>query len=202
MGAAFESSILASRTSAEPAVMSLSDQPDFCPNCRSPFEIVRVKFSFNGTAMIVACPNCAMACNWRAAESKILDNAETLAINAQGFWHGIARMASFEQRFRYALAFLIGAVITAPWRSCLWRVLSRRDSRGCANGHSSRCARNNFLPKNAPPQVAGAASSKERPQRGLRIEAVSFLDAAGRLGHPLLRDHIPLPCAVQFCLLP
>jgi hypothetical protein len=40
--------------------------------------------------------------------------------------------------------------------------------------------------------------SKERPQRGLRIEAVLFLDAAGRLWHPLLRDHIPLPCAVQF----
>jgi hypothetical protein len=113
MGAAFESSVLASRTSAEPAVMSLSDQPDFCPNCRSSFEIVRVKFRFNGTAMIVACPNCAMACNWRAAESKILDNDKTLAINAQGFWHGIARMDSFEQRFRYALAFLIGAVITA-----------------------------------------------------------------------------------------
>ena len=113
MGAAFESSVLASRTSAEPAVTSLSDQPDFCPNCRSPFEIVMVKFRFNGTAMIVACPNCAMARNWRAAESKILDNAKTLAINAQGFWRGFARMDSFERRFKYALAFLIGAVITA-----------------------------------------------------------------------------------------
>jgi hypothetical protein len=36
---------------------------------------------------------------------------------------------------------------------------------------------------------------------GLRIEAVLFLDAAGRLWHPLLRDHIPLPRAVQFCSL-
>jgi hypothetical protein len=110
MGAAFESSVLASRTSAEPAVTSHSDQADFCPNCRSPFEIVTVKFS-NGTAVIVACPNCAIACKWRAAES--LDNAKTLAINAQGFWRGIARMDSFERRSRYALAFLIGAVITA-----------------------------------------------------------------------------------------
>jgi hypothetical protein len=32
---------------------------------------------------------------------------------SQGFWHGIARMDSFERRFRYALAFLIGAAITA-----------------------------------------------------------------------------------------
>jgi hypothetical protein len=39
---------------------------------------------------------------------------------------------------------------------------------------------------------------KERPQRVLRVEAVLFLGAAGRLWHPLLRDHIPLPCAVQF----
>jgi hypothetical protein len=54
-----------------------------------------------------------MARNWRAAESKILDNAKTLAINAQGFWRGFARMDSFERRFKYALAFLIGAVITA-----------------------------------------------------------------------------------------
>jgi hypothetical protein len=113
MGAAFENSVLASRTSVEAAVTSLSDQADFCPNCRSPFEIVTVKFRLNGTAMIVACPNCAIACKWRAAESKILDNAKTSAINAQGFWHGIAKMDSFERRFRYALAFLIGAVITA-----------------------------------------------------------------------------------------
>jgi hypothetical protein len=111
MGAAFESSVLASRTSAEPAVASLRDQADFCPNCRSPFEIVTVKFRFNGTTMIVACPNCAIASRWRAAES--LNNAKTLAINAQVFWRGIARMDSFERRFRYALAFLIAAVISA-----------------------------------------------------------------------------------------
>lgn len=111
MGAAFESSVLASRTSAAPAVTTLSDQADFCPNCRSRFEIVILKFRFSGPAMIVACPNCAIACKWRAAE--LLDNDKTLAIYAQGFWHGIARMNSFEQQFRYALAFLIGAVITA-----------------------------------------------------------------------------------------
>jgi hypothetical protein len=29
--------------------------------------------------------------------------------------------------------------------------------------------------------------SKERPQRGLRIEALLFLDTAGRLRHPVAR---------------
>jgi hypothetical protein len=115
--AAVESSVLkASRASGVAAVTSLSEeQADFCPHCRSLFEIVHVTFRFNGTAMIATCPNCAIACvdEWRAAESKILDNAKTLAITTQGFWDGIARMDSFEQRFRYALAFLIGAVITA-----------------------------------------------------------------------------------------
>jgi hypothetical protein len=108
--AAFESSVLASRASAEAALMSLSKhQADFCPHCRSPFEIMIVKFRFNGTAMIAACPNCAFAHvdEWRA------DNVKKLAMTARGFWHGVARMDSFEQRFRYALAFLLGAVITA-----------------------------------------------------------------------------------------
>jgi hypothetical protein len=99
------------------ALMSLSeDQADCCPHCRSPFEIVHVKFRFNGTAMIAACPNCAIASvdEWRAAEAKILDNAKKLAITTRGFWQGVAtRMDSLDQRFRYVLAFLIGAVITA-----------------------------------------------------------------------------------------
>jgi hypothetical protein len=113
IGAAFEGSVLGSRTSAEPAVTSLRDQADFCPNCRSPFEIVMVEFRFNGTDMIVECPNCAIASKWRAAESKIVHNVKRLVVNAQVFWHGIAKMDSFERRFRYALAFLFGAIITA-----------------------------------------------------------------------------------------
>jgi hypothetical protein len=90
--------------------MSLSkDQTDFCPHCRSPFEIVHVRFRFNGTAMIATCPNCAIACvdEWRA------DNLKNLAINTRGFWHGVARMYSLDRRFRYVVAFLIGALITA-----------------------------------------------------------------------------------------
>ena len=108
--AAFESSVLASRASAEAALMSLrEDQADFCPHCCSPFEIVIVKFRLNGTAMVATCPNCAIASvdEWRT------HNVRKLAITTRGFWHGVARMDSFEQRFRYVLAFLIGAVITA-----------------------------------------------------------------------------------------
>jgi hypothetical protein len=86
------------------------NQADFCPHCRSPFEIMIVKFRLNGTAMIATCPNCAIACvdEWRA------DNVKKLAITVRGFWQGVAtRMDSLDQRFSYVLAFLIGAVITA-----------------------------------------------------------------------------------------
>jgi hypothetical protein len=110
MGAAFESPVLAARACDGAALMSLSeDESDFCPHCRSPFEIVIVKFRFNGTAMVATCPNCAIASvdEWRA------DNVKKLAITAGGFWQGVARMDSLDRRFRYVLAFLIGAVITA-----------------------------------------------------------------------------------------
>ena len=103
--ATVESSALeASRASGEAVLTSPSeDQADFCPHCRSPFEIVIVKFSFNGTAMIVTCPNCAIA---RVDERRA-------AITARGLWHGVARMYSLDRRFRYVVAFLIGALITA-----------------------------------------------------------------------------------------
>jgi hypothetical protein len=96
--------------------MSISEDPDCCPHCRSPFEIVFVKFRFGRTAMIVRCPNCAIASaeGWRAAESKTLDGAKKIARITRGFWPGVAcRMDSLNLRFRYVLAFLIGAVITA-----------------------------------------------------------------------------------------
>jgi hypothetical protein len=115
--AAVESSVLeASRVSGGAALMSLSeDHADFCPHCRSPLEIVRVKFRFNGTALIAQCPNCAIAHvdEWRAAESKTLDNVKKVAITARGFWQGVARMDWLDRRFRYIVAFLIAALITA-----------------------------------------------------------------------------------------
>jgi hypothetical protein len=82
------------------------DRDDFCPHCRSPFEIVIVKFRLNGTAMVATCPNCAIA-------SVDKGHAKNLAIAIHGFWRGVAKMDSLEHRYRYVLAFLIGAVITA-----------------------------------------------------------------------------------------
>jgi hypothetical protein len=115
--AAVESSVLeASRASGEAALMSLSeDQADFCPHCRSLLEIIHVRFRFNGPAMIATCPNCAIACvdEWRAAESKILDNVKQAVTTRRAFWHGVGRMHSLDRRFRYVLAFLIAALITA-----------------------------------------------------------------------------------------
>jgi hypothetical protein len=106
--------------------------------------------------MIATCPNCAIASveEWRAAESKILDNAKKLAVTARGCWQGVAsRMDSLDQRFRYVLAFLFGSgdhrSRTSPRYSYLWRDLPRRNSLGCANGHSSGCARNDPHSKKA-----------------------------------------------------
>jgi hypothetical protein len=66
--------------------------------------------------MISTCPNCALASvdEWRVEELSILDNAKKLVITTRDFWKGVASwMESLDQRFRHALAFLIGAVITA-----------------------------------------------------------------------------------------
>src|SRR6266446_504961 len=96
--------------------MSSSEhQPDFCPHCQSPFEIVFVKFGFAHTSLIVSCPNCAMSAarEWRA-ESKALDYLKALATNARNFWQGVAgRMRALNLRFWYVLTFLIGAVVTS-----------------------------------------------------------------------------------------
>ena len=96
--------------------MSVSEhQPDLCPYCQSPFEIVYVKFGFAHTSLIVSCPNCAMssAREWRA-ESKALDRLKTLATTTRSFWQGVAgRMDALNLRSRYVLTFLIGAVITS-----------------------------------------------------------------------------------------
>jgi hypothetical protein len=98
--------------------MSLSeDQADCCPECRKPFEIVHVKFRLSGTAMIACCPNCARVSVdvWPAAESQIIDMAKKLAITTRAFWQKVATpmMESTNDRFRYVLALLIGALATA-----------------------------------------------------------------------------------------
>jgi hypothetical protein len=94
--------------------MSASEhQPDLCLHCQSPFEIVFVRFGFAHTSLIVSCPNCAMssAREWRA-ESKALDYLKNLATNTRSFWRGVAgKIDTLDLRFRYVLAFLIGAVV-------------------------------------------------------------------------------------------
>ena len=91
------------------------DQADCCPYCRRPLEILFVKFRIGGTAIIASCANCgiAQADEWRAAESKALDKAKTLARNAWRLWQGSTSMVSFNRRFRYVPTFLLGALITA-----------------------------------------------------------------------------------------
>jgi hypothetical protein len=58
--------------------------------------------------MIATCPNCAITC----ADELRPNNTKKLAIT-WGSLQGGARMDTLDKRFRYVLAFLIGAVITA-----------------------------------------------------------------------------------------
>jgi hypothetical protein len=67
-----------------------------------------VKFRLSGTNMIATCPNCAIAC----VDELRPDSAKKLAIS-RGSLQGVGRMHSLDQRFRYVLGVLIGAVITA-----------------------------------------------------------------------------------------
>jgi hypothetical protein len=92
----------------EPVETLHEDLADFCPYCRSPFEIVHVKFRFNGTAMIATCPNCAITC----ADELRTGTIKKLAIT-WGSLQGDARMHSLDKRFKYVVVFLIAAVITA-----------------------------------------------------------------------------------------
>jgi hypothetical protein len=93
------------------------DQADCCPHCRKPFEIVHVEFRLNGTAMIGCCPNCAIVSVdvVPAAESQIIEKAKKLAITTRVFWQKVATpmMKSTNDRFRYVLALIIGALATA-----------------------------------------------------------------------------------------
>jgi hypothetical protein len=89
--------------------LSEGDLADFCPYCRSPFEIIHVKFRFNGTAMIATCPNCAITC---ADQTRSENTTKKLAVT-WGSLQGDAKMHSLDKRFRYVIAFLIAAVITA-----------------------------------------------------------------------------------------
>lgn len=87
--------------------MSKSKQQlDHCPHCRRPLEIVAVKFRLSGASTVASCPNCAITSNedYRAAK----------ALYQRLFWSRLAeKMDSLNLRFKYVLAFLFGALITA-----------------------------------------------------------------------------------------
>jgi hypothetical protein len=84
-------------------------QADYCPHCGNPFQIVRVRFRFNGAATESVCPNCAIP----SAEPEILANGEQSGRIKQYVWRGLARMDSLDLRVRRIVAFIIGAVIVA-----------------------------------------------------------------------------------------
>ena len=88
--------------------MSADQAGDSCPYCQSSFEIVFVKFKFSGVVMIASCPNCAIA------SAEALSESRQLVSITRDFWQGVvSRMDSLNLRFRYVLAFLIGALVTA-----------------------------------------------------------------------------------------
>jgi hypothetical protein len=98
--------------------MSLSeDQPDCCPHCRMPFEIIHVKFRLSGTAIIACCPNCATvsADVLPAAGLQIIEKARKLEATTRTLWQKAAapRAESTKNGFRYVRALLIGALATA-----------------------------------------------------------------------------------------
>jgi hypothetical protein len=89
---------------------------DLCPYCRGPFQIVVVKFGFRSTAMVASCPNCALAAPdiWGTAKTKIPNDQEKSGGISGGIWQGTVNMLDqLNLRFKYALAFTIGAVIAA-----------------------------------------------------------------------------------------
>ena len=77
----------------------MADVPgaDHCPHCITAFEIVYVKFRPSRTAMVAACPNCAIAI---ADDSRPLQTIERA-------------MDWLNRRFRHIVAFSLAAVIVA-----------------------------------------------------------------------------------------
>jgi hypothetical protein len=89
---------------------------DLCPHCRGPFEIVVVRFGFRSTAMVASCPNCALAApdKWGTAKTKIPDNLENSWGISEGIWQRTVNMLDqLNFRFKFVLAFMMGAVIAA-----------------------------------------------------------------------------------------
>jgi hypothetical protein len=77
---------------------------DRCPHCSTAFEILCVKFRPGRTAMVAACPNCAIA---------FADDGTRIAGLSRPFQTIERVMDWLNRRFRYILAFLLAAVIVA-----------------------------------------------------------------------------------------
>jgi hypothetical protein len=94
----------------------MSIEADCCPYCRTPLEIVCVKFRFGSAVTISCCPNCAIASadELRASPSRSLDMVKESARVMRRWWAGARRMEeAINSRVKYTLAFLLGAVIVA-----------------------------------------------------------------------------------------
>ena len=88
-------------------------QPDYCPRCGSALEIVSVKFRFGRTAIVAACPNCALefAEEGRVARSKAIAESGKIAETARGLLRLTeAAMHRLAKRLRYIFAVLFAAV--------------------------------------------------------------------------------------------
>lgn len=78
---------------------------------------MKFRLKLNGTATVACCPNCAMVFVdvLPAADLQIIDKAKKLATATRAFWQKAAApmTESTNDRFRYVLALLVGALATA-----------------------------------------------------------------------------------------
>ena len=134
--------------------------------------------------MIASCPNCAVACpdNWGTAKTKTLDHWEKSARISRGIWQRTASMLDqINLRYKYVLAFLFGAVITAA---------ALRHGAHVYGGFSREEIRTDALM--AIPVVALALISFRRKRRQkLALSPASPPDPrpAPRWDRPAVRDH-------------
>jgi hypothetical protein len=85
---------------------------DVCPHCQNRLEIVCVKFSFVGAMTVSACPNCGLvASDDRRAPSR--KSANIIAKIVSSFSAAFDMIEALNARFRYVVAFVVAAVLTA-----------------------------------------------------------------------------------------
>jgi hypothetical protein len=88
-----------------------AEQIDDCPYCHTRLEIVYVKFGLSSVATVSTCPNCAVVAADPLHGAKLADQFS--AKEPTGSVDSIT--TSLRARYRYSLAFLLGAVITAAF---------------------------------------------------------------------------------------